>query len=83
MVDAFKNSTRHLPGGVHLLCLDYLQKQRHSSERKMQSMHEGICQLRKVLIGLFLFLVTSGATNDCVSISVKIVKLPIKNKVSD
>lgn len=30
-----------------------------------------------------LFLVTSGATNDCVSNSVKIVKLPIKNKVSD
>lgn len=31
----------------------------------------------------YFFLVTSGATNDCVSISVKIVKLPIKNKVSD
>lgn len=58
-------------------------KQSQSNEREMQSMHKGICQLWIVLISLLLFLVTSGATNDCVSISVKIVKLPIKNKVSD
>lgn len=37
--DLFK---RHVPGGVHLLYLGSLQKQSHSSERKMQSMHEGL-----------------------------------------
>ena len=44
-------------------------------------MREGICHLWTVLISFPL--VTSGATNDCVSISVRIVQLPIKNKVSD
>lgn len=68
---------RHLPGEVHLLYLGSLQKKK---TRCKVCMRESVtCEL----ISLLLFLVTSGATNNCVSISVKIVKLPIKNKVSD
>lgn len=70
---------RHLPGGVHLLFLGSLWKQGKDAQHAW-----GNLSLVNIIDEFISFPSYKWCNkNDCVSISVIIVKLPIKNKVSD